>query len=756
MHEPRLRADVLWSDLFPGLQTARDVGRLPDLLTPWLDRTPAEAGVAGELSNVCQHMATVMLDNFATSSLGTLIPSLPGLGFESFPYLPARASRALQSLLAEGDVRACAPADIMDMRQVGRGSAIEIMAACLHVAAIWGETSTRFVVTPIPNHDSQPVQAVPALIAEGNQTQQPAKPVENDESQIDVLEDLSVLARWQLLRGASGASIIKPVLDEGPVPDAVAQAQERLATLTADQIVPPGDRLNVTDELDYIITELSQREYEILVGRYLKVPQTTFEELGTVLGVTRERVRQLQKKLDVKIHDWTKFGTPVGDFMAVLRAEIQPIASLKHLVERHPNLGAEVNSVGRPLWFVLDRLDDAFEVVDEWAAAPSIQSAKELTNDMLEDLEDRHGVVSLVEFQNSIGNMIEAELVQDWLEFCGFDMIDAHILLRASSIPDRVVALLAIAGNPLTLECIISRIPDRSVNSIRNALSIDNRVSRINKDSWALAEWGQEDYTTIRELISRRLEKAPEGIEINQLIYDLAKTFNLAESSIRAYASAPPFITEGGLVRRLTGHQETRLKTPAETRRLYRNGLEWIYRFTVTRDHLRGSGFSIPRGVADVIGCKAGDVLALNSQHGPVTFRWTGTQPTCGSIRGSLLAQSAKEGDQALIRIQLNDMSAEVEKLGSQSRTEKNIQVILTLMGQNIPSNPTLTHIAEGLSLPPASDALEIAQVFKDRGEDDMFGIICAHIETNSLSQEPNKMYPAENNTDELLDLLGL
>lgn len=779
MQQPRLRDDVVWGDLMPSLRTAREVGRLPETVAPWLGLTPADAGAAGEISTVCRHIATVMLDVFETTSLGSLIPSLPVLEREAFPALPARANKVLDHILDAGDVRAWAPADIMDMRQIGRGSAIDVLAACTHAAAVWGQASTNFLITPVPDGDNGAGIKLPAgaglelpagsdldLQAGAERDLQENKgdndeahvpnPVELNESQTTVLEDLRTLAHWQIIRGISEALLIKPVMDEGPVPEAVAQAQERLATLTAARIVPDEDIADAANALDTLIDDLSAREFAILTGRFLKTPPVTLDIVGSRLGVTRERVRQLQNNLEDKMRSWTEFGTPVGDFLAVLRAEIQPIAKLEKLISRHPNLSANVRSVNLPLWFVLDRLDDNFEVIDGWAAAPSIHEAQKQTRGILEDLEDRHGLVAITDFNNATSHLLDDELTQEWISFCGFDIAESHILLRTSSIPDRVVAILALAGEPMHIKDLISRLPDRSVSSIRNALGTDSRVSRVNRDLWALSEWGQENYTTIRELIARRLERAPQGVRLDTLVHDLTQTFNMAESSIRAYASAPPFMTVDGCVMHMEGEQAVSRKPPSQTRRLYRRGDEWIYRFTVTKDHLRGSGFTIPRGVADVMQCRAGDVLPMTSAHGPVTFRWTGTQPACGSIRGHLQALNAEVGDQALIIMKIAETSAEIKVLDSASLRGKGLDTILRLIGRDSTEGSALTEMVEALSLPAASDVLTVAQSLQDRGEEDLYEVVTQNLKNFGVGPASEELDGHTASEDELMDLLGL
>ena len=91
----------------------------------------------------------------------------------------------------------------------------------------------------------------------------------------------------------SFVSLDTPIDDDGKL---------ELAEVIPDQEAPsPSDTLNETTALEDIeeaLTYLSDREREIVRLRYgLKDGKShTLEELGQMLGVTRERVRQLEMK----------------------------------------------------------------------------------------------------------------------------------------------------------------------------------------------------------------------------------------------------------------------------------------------------------------------------------------------------------------------------------------------------------------------------------------------------------------------------
>jgi len=72
------------------------------------------------------------------------------------------------------------------------------------------------------------------------------------------------------------------------------------------------------DTLEAILTKLSEREKKIIELRYglYGIGPHTLEETGQVLGITRERVRQIQKKALKKLRD-ENFSKSLEDFRSI-------------------------------------------------------------------------------------------------------------------------------------------------------------------------------------------------------------------------------------------------------------------------------------------------------------------------------------------------------------------------------------------------------------------------------------------------------
>ncbi|MBO3673979.1 hypothetical protein [Streptomyces sp. NEAU-YJ-81] len=80
---------------------------------------------------------------------------------------------------------------------------------------------------------------------------------------------------------------------------------------------------------------------------------------------------------------------------------------------------------------------------------------------------------------------------------------------------------------------------------------------RSDINEWALTHWGLRRYTSVRELVAEELDDAGGSIALEDLEHNLTRTFTIKLSTLRQVASTSPYITSGGIVRRLLGGQST-------------------------------------------------------------------------------------------------------------------------------------------------------------------------------------------------------
>jgi hypothetical protein len=431
------------------------------------------------------------------------------------------------------------------------------------------------------------------------------------------------------------------------------------------------------------------------------------------------------------------------------------VVPLRDLLSLAPALARQVHAAGQPAWRVLDRLDDDYEIKDGWCAAPTIQSAQTETLTRLQEHANRHGVAAISDppplnpFQPAES---PSAFLPDWLRYCGFVVDGEHVFTRVQSVGDRAAAILSVTGSPMSSQDILDRFDvERSLQSLRNAMGSDDRFCRVDRDKWALAEWGLETYSGIRAVIRDEIAREGGQIPVDTLIERITGRYTVSANSVITYACAPPFEAREGVVRLADGDRHVR-KGPERTRRLYRRANGWLYRVTVTRDHLRGSGFPAPVAIASIIDLQPGQARQLDSALGPQAVNWTGSQPAFGSIL-RFLVDGDIETDSEIFLVLGDDGSFRIEPVKPGGADALECALVLTgSAGPSARQQPRAA-LAAAIGLPETSPAASVIGAYRDRGDSDIANLLLSA--RGRLETPPAAGQPAPSpDIDDILDLL--
>ncbi|MBY6706209.1 hypothetical protein HQ308_05285 [Rhodococcus sp. BP-241] len=566
-----------------------------------------------------------IVDHRPTVPLGILLPSAPRHYTEKRLEVGPRAftclNRATDVRTLDG-VLTKSVRELLDVRGAGLGTVESIVNALIRVC--------------ISGHQDHEVEHAVAT----------ATP-EHSPAVHQLIDDVQALARWRRVRD-QGSTPLFEVPGNEAVPEQLQEVLARLEALTAEDF-PGVPEKSASETLALFYDGLDDRDRKIFEDRIISTDPSTLQSVADVWDVSRERVRQLESKLRTRVNELCAFGTPVGDLLASLRAEITPVASLERLLQRHPELRTDVPGCAVPLWQVLDGLDDDIKVTDGWAATPDTEVAKTTTREFLLAFADDNGVVDPKSLP--AGSLCAEDELDDWLSWCGYDFFRGRILTSTRNLGDHSVSILSVHGETMSAEDIFSAIgKDRSFRSFLNQLSVDPRVTRVGKTEWALTSWEVEEYGSIRAQIARVLDEHDGTLGMDRLAAEISSRFGVTESSVRTYASMGEFVLEKGVVSRRSVAAVPR-KTPEETRGLYRDGSVWRLAIVANKDHLRGSGFAVPSGVARLLGVEYGMSTELHSRLGAQAIRWKGVQPGCGSIRRFLQDLNVVEGERLFLEL---------------------------------------------------------------------------------------------------------
>lgn len=520
------------------------------------------------------------------------------------------------------------------------------------------------------------------------------------------------LAEWHILRGRPEVDILSPPGQNAP--PAVKAAWKTISTLSAVAWSLDGPRMSAAEAANRILLCFPARELEILRLRAFADRPVTLEDLGRRFAITRERARQLETRAISELRanpDFRYLNTLARD---ALHLE-QLVAPLSEVLGETPALTGWVQSVCQPLWRVLDRLDDSFEISGDWWCRDSVLSASERTRFELKvAAQDRRAVriydVPLFE---------DSQWALDWVRSCGVPVHEGHALLVSSGIPDRAAVSLEVEGTPLSSEEIALRIgADRAISSVRNALAVDDRFVRVDRNLWALVVWGLGAYQSIRGLIAQEIETQGGAVRLSRLVSSITERFSVSPTSVIAYASSLPFTTVDGLVDLATPRATAVRKSPFDTKRLFRHPNGWVLRFAISADHERGSGSPLPSALISTLGLKFGEPKFLPGRYGDQRVAWSSSQATLGSIKRIVDGDELKAGDTCLAMFG-DDGTFDIQQVSVTDVV--GLKRAFQLAGLRPPQEETRSEgLAIAIGLPAFSSRQQIAEKLRMRGDYDI------------------------------------
>lgn len=456
--------------------------------------------------------------------------------------------------------------------------------------------------------------------------------------------ETSVLLDWLAITGAS-KRILDQAEDKAYVPEAV---REQVASLN-DRIT---DILTGAEREIQHITDQDER-FPVILNRRLH-DGATLEEIGQQFGVTRERVRQLESALLTSMAD-------AGPNCEILRTGIfhryAPLARISRLRNEMPGLFTVPNGMSAPLLNLVSLTGTAgaavpqaqWSIDGEWFIATGFEDK---FTTAVEQLTDDFGIAPLSELAATLG--IPEEIVREWIaQRTMYKIFEGHLFTKVTSVSDRAVALLAHRGKPMHIDDIATVITDRNSRGIDGRLALDPRTKRCAPGTWALAQWELEEWTTIADYISRRIDDAvtqgQDGVLLDDVIAG-ATAFGVSENSVRTFAAGGEFVVEDGYVRKRSDEEMEPIDaTPEESRNLYLRDGQWCLLLTINRDHMRGSGSAIPAGIAGMYGLGYGEEKLLPSRLGDQRIAVGRTNTSMSTISRFVNDMQLAEGERVWV-----------------------------------------------------------------------------------------------------------
>jgi DNA-directed RNA polymerase delta subunit len=299
-----------------------------------------------------------------------------------------------------------------------------------------------------------------------------------------------------------------------------------------------------------------EREREIIARRFgLYDRKETLEQIGELLGITRERVRQLEKAILIRL----KLAAE-KDLPHIQEVEKEFIKNLSEMgrAARTSELAGRVGEKGddrdrahvaflstlAPKLTVLDENDDYHQAI----AIKDSYDEKQLkthVDTIVKAIKENKAPLTIPELHSKLNNYEHPNNVR------GLASISKHLthlkdqwglvkwpLVNPKNIRDKIYVILQEKASPMHFSEIANAIKDSdfkrkdvTTQAIHNELIKDSRFVLIGRGIYALKEWGYSK-GTVSDIITNILKKSKEPMHRDDIVREVLKSRQVKETTI--------------------------------------------------------------------------------------------------------------------------------------------------------------------------------------------------------------------------------
>ena len=542
---------------------------------------------------------------------------------------------------------------------------------------------------------------------------------------------LRTLAAWSIReRDAKRlGDILELNPDSGPIPADLSALWDDFGQVALTDWADPA-LLDVTldDLAERLFADMDERQPTIYRRRV--IDGATLEVVGGELGVTRERIRQLQVKTERQIEASLRGDQfrPLHWRAADLRSSLgtmAPIASDHTRLAMERSLrGADPHAAEllRPL---ILRLAGPFRERDGWI---TLEQADIPDPADIEAMADEFGVLPLVDACDWLAaHGVRPEFHDAWLEHSGRFRYDGDkLLVWSGTVVDKSVVLLAALGEPEDAESLVAFVGEgHNVRGARARFFEDERLVRVNRTDWALRAWGFEEYTSIADEIAQRIYEAGGEAEVGEVVRDVVKQFGVKENSVLAYIAAPMFVVDGDRIRLRTGDDLIEVEGTLQNCTGAFRSSEHSISLLVPADAelVRGSGRPLSGPVAAALGVSPGRPRTFRHPDGAVSITWPMTSaagPALGSVRVVATNAGATAGHRVRLDFDLEHGLVSAERVPRELDSFDTREAIRLLTGMALDSGTEVTSVAQAIGAEPAN----VRKILAARGDFQLAGLL--------------------------------
>ncbi|HTE58445.1 MAG TPA: sigma factor-like helix-turn-helix DNA-binding protein [Verrucomicrobiae bacterium] len=314
-------------------------------------------------------------------------------------------------------------------------------------------------------------------------------------------------------------------------------------------------------QIEKIITDIlgtidREREREIIARRYgLFDRKETLEQIGELLGITRERVRQLEKAVMARLKAMADAGQlpHIKEVQTLLLDEVNTMGKVGRVTDLSGRLTKDNSRVDQARISFLAELSPKLAVVEDndhfhhavgVAEVHDEKTIKEHVMTIIAAIKDI-GEPSAIEHVTTTAGKEDAEHVaalastsKQLATLNGRWGLVKWPMVNPKNIRDKIYVILHEAGQHMHFNEISEAIKgsdfkrkDVTTQAIHNELIKDKRFVLIGRGIYALKEWGYEK-GTVADIIEEVLRTASEPMHRDEIVKEVLKSRHVKETTI--------------------------------------------------------------------------------------------------------------------------------------------------------------------------------------------------------------------------------
>ncbi|MBI1856706.1 hypothetical protein HY003_03270 [Candidatus Saccharibacteria bacterium] len=315
--------------------------------------------------------------------------------------------------------------------------------------------------------------------------------------------------------------------------------------------------LNITKVVTDVLNTIDQeREREIISRRFgLFDRKETLEQIGELLGITRERVRQLEKAVITKLKAQAEQGNipHITEVQELFIKEIEKMGKVARVTNLASHLSTENNRlVQSRISFLAQLCPDLVVIEDNDHYHQAISINKNNGEKSIKDMVDK--IIAAIEKLGEpayIEKVAEAVGHNDTEHTAALASTSKHLanlnkrwglikwpMVNPKNIRDKIYVILHEQGKHMHFNEIAEAIKDSSfkrkdvtTQAIHNELIKDKRFVLIGRGIYALKEWGY-DKGTVSDVIVEVLKNANKPLHRDEIVKQVLKSRHVKETTI--------------------------------------------------------------------------------------------------------------------------------------------------------------------------------------------------------------------------------